>query len=386
MSGDENYERREQTLVKHLILRRYLERFAIIVGFHWSSITYVDCFAGPWNVRSEQLKDSSFAIALEELGKARGTHSQKGKALELRCFFLEKDREAFGHLAEFARGVPDAEIGVLNGEFEDSVAEILRFIQRHRRTFPFIFIDPTGWTGFRLEVIAPLLRLNPGEVLINFMTSHIRRFLRHEGSRQGFIDLFGSDRVIRKVEGLSGVDLDDAIVSEYMDAVKNVGRFEYVLSAIVLHPEIERTHFHLIYGTRHPRGVEVFKEAERIAMKEMLQVRSDAQSRRERERTGQGDLWELFGSSPPAASQYFDELRHRYLGQGRQGVLDVLERQKRLPYDQAWAKALSHPLVWESDLREWIGEWQKNGLIAVEGLQGRERVPRRGHDHVLVGR
>src|SRR6185436_16747364 len=190
MSDEEIYDRREQTLVKHLILRRYLERFAHIVGSYWSSITYVDCFAGPWNVRSDQLEDSSFAIALTELRKARDTHSQKGKALRLRCFFLEKDPEAFGHLEEFARGIPraDAEIEVLNGEFEDSVDKILRFIQRDARTFPFIFIDPTGWTGFRLKIIAPLLRLDPGEVLINFMTSHIRRFLKREGSRQGFID------------------------------------------------------------------------------------------------------------------------------------------------------------------------------------------------------
>lgn len=73
MTSEEIYDRREQTLVKHLILRRYLEGFAHIVGSRWSSITYVDGFAGPWNVRSEQLEDSSFVIALEELRKARET-------------------------------------------------------------------------------------------------------------------------------------------------------------------------------------------------------------------------------------------------------------------------------------------------------------------------
>jgi len=30
------YEGREQTLVKHLILSKYLERFAIIIGFNWA--------------------------------------------------------------------------------------------------------------------------------------------------------------------------------------------------------------------------------------------------------------------------------------------------------------------------------------------------------------
>ena len=76
MSNETLYRGREQTLVKHFILRKYLERFARIVGTFADSITYVDCFSGPWNVRSEELKDSSFAIALEELRKAQATLSE----------------------------------------------------------------------------------------------------------------------------------------------------------------------------------------------------------------------------------------------------------------------------------------------------------------------
>ena len=63
-----------------------------------------------------------------------------------------------------------------NAALEDSVDQIVEFAQREGpNSFPFVFIDPTGWTGFALDVIQPLLKLNPGEVLINFMTGHIRR-------------------------------------------------------------------------------------------------------------------------------------------------------------------------------------------------------------------
>lgn len=65
MSNGELYTGREQTLVKHFILQKYLERFAYIVGSHWDTLTYVDCFSGPWNARSEKFEDSSFAIALK---------------------------------------------------------------------------------------------------------------------------------------------------------------------------------------------------------------------------------------------------------------------------------------------------------------------------------
>ena len=68
MSEEGLYVGREQTLVKHFILRKYLERFAHIIFTRWRSITYVDCFAGPWNSKSNNLKDSSFAIAIGRSG------------------------------------------------------------------------------------------------------------------------------------------------------------------------------------------------------------------------------------------------------------------------------------------------------------------------------
>lgn len=110
MSDADLYAGREQTFVKHLMLGKYLEHFAHIIGFRWNSITYVDCFSGPWNVRSDELKDSSFSIAIEELRKARETHRLMGKSIALRCFFLEKDPAAYARLKGFADQIHDAEI------------------------------------------------------------------------------------------------------------------------------------------------------------------------------------------------------------------------------------------------------------------------------------
>ena len=71
MEEDDPYVGREQTLVKHFILQKYLSRFAPIVLSHWDSISYVDCFSGPWNAHTDDLRDTSFSIALEELRRAR---------------------------------------------------------------------------------------------------------------------------------------------------------------------------------------------------------------------------------------------------------------------------------------------------------------------------
>ncbi len=74
---DDLYDGREQTLVKHRVLERYLQRFAYIIGSWSKSITYVDCYSGPWEERSSELADTSFDIAIKQLKAAR---SQLGKS------------------------------------------------------------------------------------------------------------------------------------------------------------------------------------------------------------------------------------------------------------------------------------------------------------------
>ena len=52
-----------------------------------------------------------------------------------------------------------------------------------------------------------------------------------------------------------------------------------------------RTHYHLIYGTRHHEGLRVFREVERAALLRQQEVRSLAQQRKRIEKTGQFELY-----------------------------------------------------------------------------------------------
>lgn len=336
MSNGDLYAGREQTLVKHFILRNYLERFAIIVGSRWDTLTYVDCFSGPWKVRSEEFKDSSFAIALEQLRKAREIHKERtGRTLRLRCFFLEKAPYSYTKLKQFADQIDDVVIETKNKKLENAIQDILTFVREGGPTsFHFIFIDPKGWSGFAMETIAPLLRLNPGEVMINFMTEHIRRFIEwpRRQNQESFIKLFGSSQFKDILKGLEEKDREDAIVTAYSERVKHVGAFEYTSSAIVLHPEKNRTHFHLIYATRDPKGIKVFKEAEKKAMPVMEKTRDEAQKREREERTGQTELGLFSGTVTQDPSAYFRSLRERYVSRARATVLDLVQAKKQVTY------------------------------------------------------
>lgn len=44
---DDYYNGRTQTLAKHAILERYLKRFSFKILSTWSSLDFIDAFAGP---------------------------------------------------------------------------------------------------------------------------------------------------------------------------------------------------------------------------------------------------------------------------------------------------------------------------------------------------
>jgi hypothetical protein len=65
-------------------------------------------------------------------------------------------------------------------------------------------------------------------------------------------------------------------------------------------------------------------------------------------------------------------------------VLQALNSKRRLLYDEAWKLAFSEPMVWESDLKQWIEEWKGEGRLEVVGMQPRQRVPHRSEENYLV--
>ena len=334
--------------------------------------------------QSENYADTSFAIALAELKKARDTHREFGRNIKLRCFFLEKDASAHQKLAEYAdkAAEPGLEIRTLNKPLEEAIGEIAAFCAAGGSSnFSFIFIDPKGWTGFAMKTIQPLLRLNPGEVLINFMTSFVRRFVNMEESAASFDQLFGSSKVRDAVGNLSGADREDILISAYTERLKDAGNFKHAASAIVLHPQRDQTHFHLIYATRDDKGLEVFKNAEKKAMPFMENLRGAAQKRTRERRTGQS---ELFEEEELPASAYFRKLRTRYTLEAKAKVRDLLQARGRMFYDDLWRIALVFPMTWESDLKEWIVDWRKENLLRLQGMPAKARGPRRDSNVAVI--
>lgn len=379
----EAYQGREATAIKHLLLRCYLQKLAYKISGHWKWLNYVEGFAGPWNSHAEDLSDTSPHIAITELRKARGGLARIGRGMGIRCLFVEADKQAAALLERSLQEHADVSAHVLGGRFLDRLGDIADFVRAGSQASPaftFLFVDPTGWTGYDPEVIAPLLRSRSTEILINFMTKDIIRFINHgdERIRRSFNPLFGSQEARIAWEGPEARDREEAIVARFCERLKEVAGFGYVVAAIVLNPTSDRTHFHLIYGTHDVEGLRTFREVEAKVLEDQVALREKARHRRRIERTGQP---ELFGPGEVEFRSHVEELRDRYHHDARSKVETLLRGRGEVPYDELEVLALLHPMTSAADLKRWLGEWRKQGLVQYRGLADGERTPKAGKGH-----
>lgn len=382
---DEPYIDREQSEAKHLMLRTYLERLAYKVGFYRKRFTlnYVDGFAGPWQSKSEDLSDTSPAIALKQLLEVRdGLLTKGGNTIDVRAFFVSLTEGGAAQLRDLKARFPGAEITVVENTFEGALEDARAFARTGWEPFSFIFIDPTGWTGFGLKEIAPLLLEGDNEVLINFMTKDIVRFIgSNDGSYEPtFRALFGDDSASYREEwrGLTGLDREDRIVATYCERVALAGNYKHCASSVVLNPRVDRTHFHLVYGTRSDEGLVTFREEERKALKFQREGRAVVQQRDLESRSGQGFL---FPAPALVTRTYEDELRERYCTRANRVLDAMLSNAVIVPWNELVLTALRIPMISEADVKDWFKVRERSETVEVLGLAPGKRVPQRNQGH-----
>jgi three-Cys-motif partner protein len=293
------YEGRVPALVKHTLLKSYLEKLVLIIGMNGrkvgkAEICYVDCFAGPWGSDDEDLDGTSIALSLKTLAACKHELAKRGVDARMRALYIEKDKGAFKKLSKFLaeRATTEVEHDCRNGDFVDLRADILNWCGTS--AFTFFFVDPKGWTPIVIDVMEPLLKRPRSEFLINFIYDFINRTVS--------IPAFEADmrQLLRRsvyVEGMSPSERETTLLGTYRDGLKSCvpsGRGEYRARTAyvgVMHPSQERTKYHLVYLTSHHTGIVEFLEiSEKV---DIVQARVRAATKlEEKERsTGMADLF-----------------------------------------------------------------------------------------------
>lgn len=365
------YSGREQTLIKHKLLERYLSAAIPILGSWADDLYYIDCLAGPWEAVDPALSDTSFSIATDVLRATKPILEARGRKPSMRALFIERDENAFVRLSNFTSRVQGIDVVAKNWNFVRSIEKIVKSVEKRKRSFPFFFIDPKGWECAAIPVIKPLLQVQPGEVLINLMTSWISRFL--PDPTKPFRNLLGPG--FERIIDLNGDEREEAIVNSYTEAVREAGNFPYVCTMPVLKSTDESFHFHMVYATRSPKGVEEFKRAEDEVVPFMHGVRADAKQGKILQRTGQ---YPLLG----AYEMYIDERHSRYrtanLKRAEKAVTAKLNGNSSVQFDDLWAEWMQFACVQDEDLQLWLRKASKEGKIIINNQSTRAFKASRG--------
>jgi len=381
MKSPEYYIGKEQTYIKHFILESYIERVAYNIGSFAPDFVYVDGFSGPWKSQSENYEDTSFVIAINKLRDVRSSLKNRGRDFNIKCLFIEKELSTFKEIKNELEKVDDIKCEVLNGEFENVIPDIVKFIGN---SFSFVFIDPTGWTGFALQKIKPILNLR-GEVLINFMYDHINRFIEDPRPEivKSFDEQFGGEGFQEEVTLAisNGKSRENAILEGYVERLRNFGNFSHVTWTRVLKPNQDRSYFHLVYGTRHLKGLLEFRSVEQKSFKLQNSIRDTIRQNRRIEAVGQTELFPADTSG--LGSPILEHERIKNLNYSKSQLDNLIIESPRILYDDLLANLLKKPLVWKSDIKGWIGELEKNGKIFIEGLSDREKTPKPNKKHFI---
>lgn len=357
----EHYRGREQGYIKHALIEKYLVPFTIKIGSKWDEIVFLDAFAGPWGAQSADLSDTSFAVALTRLEEGLEVLSRFHKrSPNIRAILIEKDPMAFSKLDAFVRGrtFNGVEAECLHGEFEELVPGLKDSINEDN-SFLFSLIDPKGWTGLSMGVIAPLLRRRPSEVLVNVMTSFVHRFADVNKCRDSYEDFFGRTGVREIIANSPPSERQDVVVREYCRSLRLLCGYQHVSSCVVLEPDKKGVKYFMVFATNNPMGIKVFKEAEAYAASLQDEVKFAKEF---------GDQAPLFASDQiePVSVR----LRQKYRSLAFERVEAMFGASSEASYAEVFCKAMAMPLVTEAELVEFINNHPRLQLV----LAGKRRT------------
>jgi three-Cys-motif partner protein len=293
----EDYQGREQSYVKHVFLESYLERLVHKTASVYRHIVYVDGYAGPWQSSNEKFEDTSFGIALNALRRAKGSWKNNGRDVRMSAFLVERDPGAYKKLGQLPARYPDVSIKTYSDDFLTVLPAILRDIPPD--AFAFFLIDPKGWR-IPLRSLTPMLSRAKSEVIFNFMFDFINRAasITDPAVVSGLDELipYGNwrgklDEAERRSGGLTPEERKAVLVDAFSVSLTDLGRYEYVAETTVLRPVRDRPLYCLFYATRHPAGIEVFRESQIKALSELSRTRAATKIKHVAQKTGQGEIF-----------------------------------------------------------------------------------------------
>lgn len=360
------YEGREQSYLKHRVLQEYLREWSHKIASLGRNgrvrLWYVDCFAGPWHSRNEDLTDTSIYIGLKALEEAAQTWERQGYHVDTSAIFVEKNPTAYRELDRFLKTREGAVNTIaLPGSFGERVGEI----RHHLKDDPaFVFVDPTGFKGAAMSFLPPLLQPRMRDVLVNVMFDHMNRFrtLLQEHMRD-FFNLGEDDLPVSATEA--------ELFALYRQKLKQTCGLDVAADLRVPHPEKDRTWFRLVIGGKSPKVLEVFRRVEATVLgREAADVKELVLQRRERESSGQTHLF----ASGPELEPWYMRQNAEDRDHAQERLCQMVKAAGRLAWSAVWPQLLEEHHLTLPEANDLAAALAASGRLLIEPpLQGRRR-------------
>jgi three-Cys-motif partner protein len=255
------------TRAKHDILGRYLDGWYPTLSKWYGRVVYFDGFAG--RGRYNDGSEGSPLIALRRLLDHRFFPQMQGR--EFVFFFVEANADNATSLQEALDDFkasrqpwpPNVKYHVVNERFDVHATALIDYLHEQKRALAptFAFVDPFGYSGLPMDLLADLLAYPRTELFVNFMVGHVQRFIMRDGQENAMRSLFGMDvRDVLASYVPGDADRVDYLHDVYKQQLHDRVGFPYVQSFGMIN-RTGNTGYYLFHGTRHPKGVSLMKEA-----------------------------------------------------------------------------------------------------------------------------
>ncbi len=373
----QHYAGREQAYVKHFLLSDYLETFAHKIASGFAEICYVDGFSGPWQNAGERFEDTSFGIALSALTRAKATWRALGRDVRMSAHLIEKDARAYRNLQAVKTQFPEIEIATHHGSFIDLAPTLCDAIPA--RAFAFLFIDPKGWRIDTMR-LAPLLRRPNSEVVFNFMFDFINRAasIRTPEVERGLDELITDSgwrsRLATPPPGIAEAEHRKRVLVEaFSSELGRLGDYRFVAETTVLRPTRDRPLYCLVYGTRSPVGLKVFRESQIKALRQQDMIRGRTKLTTSAAATGQNELFGSLSEMAPDPTIAFFDAELEQAGQFMKAITPCAP--DSAPWGRIWPQVMERHVVSHAQLNQMAGELHQQGILHCADWGHRKRVP-----------
>lgn len=260
------WAREPHTKAKHDLMQKYLGGWFPILGKWNGRIVFFDGFAGPGIYAAGEM--GSPLIAIETLLD----HALFPRFTATEFLFLfcepEPDRAAAlrARLEEFATGrggLPkNVMYDVAQATFVEAAEDLTNEIEEQKKRLAptFAFIDPFGFSGVPLDLIARLLNFDKCEVFFNFMYNFVNRFATAGNVDPHLEAIFGTDEYLRAGDYGTADDRREFLLELYKRQLREVAGFPYVLRFDMYNQKGHNT-YSMFYGTRSLSGLKLMKSA-----------------------------------------------------------------------------------------------------------------------------